>query len=113
MRHGKPSRSEPRKSLSIQIHREGLVRAAEHVNTQVKLLAADQQRVVDVTLHDVLLGLQRKQVQSKKDARLLLGVRLANWYLLSICRTKRVFSLSLGCVKVPHTINSLFWLCTV
>lgn len=45
------------KASSVKVYCQWLVRDAERINSQIKLLSADQQRVVDVLLHDVGLNL--------------------------------------------------------
>jgi hypothetical protein len=57
---------EAREAASVQVERQGVVVGAEDVNAHVEFLASDQQRVVDVALHNVrlclLLGLAYARV---------------------------------------------------
>lgn len=48
---------EPAKTRAVEVDKQRVVRSNEDVNTHIELLMPDQQRVVDVTLHDVGLGL--------------------------------------------------------
>lgn len=48
---------EPAKTRAVEVDKQRIVRSNEDVNTHIELLMPDQQRVVDVTLHDVGLGL--------------------------------------------------------
>ena len=44
--------AKPRKSFLIQVDLKGLDRRQQHVNPEIKLIASDQQRILDISLHD-------------------------------------------------------------
>lgn len=56
---------EPSEAGAIEINDERLVAGTECVDSHVKLLAANQQRVHDVPLHDIGLGLGTFWLPSK------------------------------------------------
>jgi hypothetical protein len=71
---------EPSESRPVQIGRQRVVRGAQYIQTQIKLFASDQQRIRDVLLDDVRLGLRLRpgcdRIQFiKKEDPLALGLR--------------------------------------
>ena len=52
-------RAEAREAAAVRVHAQRAVREHEHVDAEVELLAADQQRVHNVALDDVGLGSRR------------------------------------------------------
>ena len=50
--------SEPAEALAVQVDGQRLIAGDQNVDSKVELLAADEQRVHDVALHNVRLGLR-------------------------------------------------------
>lgn len=53
---------EPREACAIEVHCERLVRHAQRVDSHVELLPTNQQRIADVFLHDIWIGLLTKTI---------------------------------------------------
>ena len=51
--------SEPAEALSIQVDRQRLIRGNQDINTQIKLLATNEQRIHDVPLYNIRLSSRR------------------------------------------------------
>ena len=55
----------PTEARSVQVHGQWLVTCDQHIDSHVELFASNQQRIHDVTLHDVGLGLWTLWLPSK------------------------------------------------
>lgn len=49
---------EPTKAIAVQVHSQGLVARDQNINSEIKLLAADQQRIQNVPLDNIRLSLR-------------------------------------------------------
>jgi hypothetical protein len=59
--HGESRARESCESFSIHVDGQWEIARAKHIDTKIKFLATDEERIGEVSLNDVLLGLQERE----------------------------------------------------